>query len=151
MSSHPPAGTTPGELYSSLALSNTPHLLPSYTDLTEYSYILYGAGAAGGEAAAAKASLGAAPTEAPTLLLTQLTMLHHQTPDQSPESSERLLLLHRDLRRNPWGPPLPEGAVMWDCDPAPATEEDLLKVSDAARNQTQPYGLGHRACNSCRK
>lgn len=78
-----------------------------------------------------------APTEAPTLLLTQLTMLHHQTPDESPESRERLLLLHRDLRRNPWGAPLPEGAVMWDCDPAPATEEDLLKVSDG-----QPYPPG---------
>jgi hypothetical protein len=112
----------------------------SYTGLTKQSYILYDACTAGGGPAAAGASLGAAPmetpTEAPTLLLTQLTMLHHQTPEQSPESRERLLLLHRDLRRNPWGAPLPEGAVMWDCDPAPATEEDLLKVTDAVRNQT---------------
>ena len=76
---------------------------------------------------------------AATLVLTQLSMLQHQTPEQSPESRERLLLLHRDLRRNPWGAPL--RGVVWDCDPAPATEADLLKVRHSC---PAPHTRTHR-------
>ena len=55
-------------------------------------------------------------------------MLHHKTQLECPECPDRILLLHQDLHKNPWGNVFAGAGLKWDYSPRPATKADLLKV-----------------------